>query len=150
MTNKTSVTRTRTIPKTPRGKKAVSVRPNLHGATPANTATAIPISDLTAEPLTNGPTTDARRAQDLAGQTQDGQKQVEVNVTGGAPATKLSHLLDLLRRPEGTTLADMCAATGGQAHSVCRAMAGVLKRKGHVIASEKLGDARRDQIEVAS
>jgi hypothetical protein len=59
-------------------------------------------------------------------------------------------MLDLLRRPEGTTLADMCAVTGWQVHSVRGAMAGALKRKDHVITSEKLGDARRYRIEAAS
>ena len=68
----------------------------------------------------------------------------------GAPDTKLARMLNLLRRPDGTTLAEMCAATGWQPHSVRGAMAGTLKHKGRVISSEKLVDERQDRIETAS
>ena len=144
MTSKTSATAAQTIPKMPRGKKAVPAAPEAHGATPTDTTALTPGSGSAAETLTSGPTTGARLAQAL-----DGQKQLEVTGTG-AQDTKLARLLDLLRRPEGTTLAEMRAATGWQVHSVRGAMAGALKRKGHVISSEKLGDARRYRIEAAS
>lgn len=144
MTSKTSATAAQTIPKMPRRKKAVSAAPEAQGATLANTAKHIPGSGSTAEPLTNGPTTWARPGQDL-----DGQKQVAVTATG-APDTKLARLLDLLRRPEGATLAEMCAATGWQVHSLRGAMAGALKRKGHVVTSEKQEGAQRYRIGAAS
>ena len=145
MTSENSVTTTQTNSEMPREKNAVSSKPRADGSTSASTATPITVSGSTADPLNNGPTTDAWRAEG-----RDGQKQVEATVTGSAPDTKLGQLLDLLRRPEGTTLADMCAATGWQVHSVRGAMAGALRRKGHVITSEKLGDARRYRIETAS
>ena len=144
MTSKTAVTAAQTIAKMPREKKAIPAAPEPHGATPADTTTVDPGSGSTAEPLISGPTIGARLAQDL-----DGQKQVDLTATG-APDTKLAQLLDLLRRPDGTTLAEMCAATGWHVHSVRGAMAGALKRKGHVISSEKLMGARRYRIEAAS
>ena len=144
MTSKTSAAAAQTIPATPRGKKAGPAAPEAHGATPADTTALTPRPSFAAETLTSGPTTGARLAQDL-----DGLKQLEVTGSG-APDTKLARLLDLLRRPEGTTLAEMCAATGWQVHSVRGAMAGALKRKGHALSSEKLGGARRYRIEAAS
>lgn len=144
MTSKTSAHAAQTIPMMPPGKQVVTAAPEARGATPAVTTALATGSSSAAEILTSGPTTGARLAQDL-----DGQKQLEVTGTG-APDTKLAHLLDLLRRPEGTTLAEMCAATGWQVHSVRGAMAGALKRKGHVISSEKRGGARRYRIEAAS
>ena len=43
--------------------------------------------------------------------------------------TKEALLIDLLRRPEGATIAQIIAATGWQAHSVRGAFAGALKKK---------------------
>ena len=53
----------------------------------------------------------------------------------------------LLCRPEGASLAELVALTGWQAHSVRGALAGSLKRKGHVILSEKIAGERRYRIE---
>ena len=53
--------------------------------------------------------------------------------------TKQALLIDLLRRTDGTTLDEMVAATGWQAHSVRGAMSAALKKKlGLTIASEKI------------
>ncbi len=61
-----------------------------------------------------------------------------------APATsKLDRLLDHLRQPGGTTISDLMAATGWQAHSVRGAMAGALRKKGYSIVSEKPDDGTR-------
>ena len=47
-------------------------------------------------------------------------------------------LIDMLRRPEGATIAQIIAATGWQAHTVRGAFAGALKRKrGLTVTSEK-------------
>lgn len=53
--------------------------------------------------------------------------------------TKQALLIDLLRRRDGTTLDEMVAATGWQAHSVRGAMSAALKKKlGLTITSEKI------------
>lgn len=53
------------------------------------------------------------------------------------PAGKLGVVVDLLRRPEGATVAQISAATDWQPHSVRGAMAGALKKKhGLTITSE--------------
>jgi hypothetical protein len=59
------------------------------------------------------------------------------------PATKLATLIALLQTQEGATIASLCEATGWQSHSVRGAMAGALKRKGHVVASTRSGDGLR-------
>ena len=52
--------------------------------------------------------------------------------------TKQSLMIELLKRPGGTTLAEIVEATGWQAHTVRGAMAGALKKKlGLAITSEK-------------
>ena len=52
--------------------------------------------------------------------------------------TKQSLMIELLKRPGGTTLAEIVEATGWQAHTVRGAMAGALKKKlGLNIISEK-------------
>jgi hypothetical protein len=43
--------------------------------------------------------------------------------------SKQSVLIDLMKRPEGATLAQMVEATGWQAHTVRGCMAGALKKK---------------------
>lgn len=54
-----------------------------------------------------------------------------------APGGKLGAFVQLLRRPEGATVAQLAAAAGWRAHSVRGAMAGALKARGLVVASEK-------------
>lgn len=63
--------------------------------------------------------------------------------------TKLDLLVEKLAQPDGASLADLTAATGWQVHSVRGALAGSLKKKGHIIVSEKIGDVRRYRIEAA-
>ena len=60
--------------------------------------------------------------------------------------SKINQVLALLSRPEGSTLTEMCAATGWQAHSVRGALAGSLKRKGHVVTSDKVDGIRRYRV----
>lgn len=43
--------------------------------------------------------------------------------------TKLGLLIDLLKRKIGATIEDAVKATGWQAHSVCGAISGTLKKK---------------------
>jgi hypothetical protein len=59
------------------------------------------------------------------------------------PAGKLETLTGLLRRESGATLAELCAATGWQAHSVRGAISGALKKRGLEITSTKTDGERR-------
>jgi len=56
--------------------------------------------------------------------------------------TKLEALTTLLERPEGATMTAMIAATGWQAHSIRGAIAGALRKKGHIATSEKAEGGR--------
>ncbi|MCA3601727.1 MAG: DUF3489 domain-containing protein [Methylobacterium sp.] len=66
-------------------------------------------------------------------------------------AGKLATIISLLQTPDGATIDALCAATGWQSHSVRGAIAGSLKRKGHVVTSLKPGDGpRRYRIEASA
>lgn len=60
--------------------------------------------------------------------------------------TKLDQVVEQLRKPGGATIADLVAATGWQQHSVRGAIAGSLKKRGHIITSEKIDGVRRYAI----
>ncbi|MEO9461214.1 MAG: DUF3489 domain-containing protein [Marinomonas sp.] len=62
--------------------------------------------------------------------------------------TRLAQLEALLKCKDGASIDEMIQATGWQPHSIRGAMAGALKKRGHAITSEKIGDARRYRIEV--
>jgi hypothetical protein len=67
------------------------------------------------------------------------------------PGGKLGVLIDLLRRTQGATLADMMEATGWQGHSVRGAMAGSIKKKLCLaVVSSKDGNVRTWRIADAS
>lgn len=57
--------------------------------------------------------------------------------------SRLDQLEVLLAGPEGTSIAEMTAATGWQAHSVHGAMPGALKKHGLAITSRKVDGVRR-------
>ena len=58
--------------------------------------------------------------------------------------TKQAQLVDMLRRPEGATIAEIVEATGWQTHTVRGAMAGALKKKlGLEVTSEKVEERGR-------
>lgn len=57
-------------------------------------------------------------------------------------ATKIETLISALQKPEGADMASMIAATGWQAHSIRGAMAGAVRKRGHEVGSEKVGDTR--------
>ncbi len=54
-----------------------------------------------------------------------------------APTSKLDRLVALLQQADGVGMPAMMAATGWQAHSVRGALAGALRKKGHLVRSEK-------------
>ena len=60
--------------------------------------------------------------------------------------TRLSQLEALLMRSSGASIAEMCEATGWQAHSVRGAMAGALKKRGLTITSDKTDGIRRYHV----
>ena len=62
--------------------------------------------------------------------------------------TKVSMLLDLLRREEGATLADLIAATGWLPHTTRAALTG-LRKKGHVLEKSVRHDVTYYRIEPA-
>jgi hypothetical protein len=71
-----------------------------------------------------------------------------VNAPKQRDGTKQSTLIELLKRPEGASLAEMVEATGWQQHTVRGAMAGSLKKKLRLdIVSEKSdGQERKYRI----
>lgn len=60
----------------------------------------------------------------------------------GRAVTKIDALISALQKPEGADMATMIAATGWQAHSIRGAMAGAVRKRGHEVGSEKVGDTR--------
>lgn len=63
----------------------------------------------------------------------------EARVRKVREGTKQAALIDMLRTPEGATIAEIAAATGWQAHTVRGAIAGALKKKlGLEVMSEKV------------
>lgn len=82
---------------------------------------------------------------------------VEVGATAAADAkpalakreSKADLVLGLLNRPEGATIDQLIAATGWLPHTTRAALTG-LKKKGHVVTSEKLeGQGRVYRVKVA-
>ena len=73
----------------------------------------------------------------------DGEPSTDKPKVADAPkverVTKTSAVLDLLRRDEGATLAELIAATGWLPHTTRAALTG-LKKKAHVIERGKRGD----------
>ena len=71
-------------------------------------------------------------------------------VSPASPRGKIGVVVDLLRRPEGATAAELMAATGWQAHSVRGAISGAIKRKlGLTVLSAKTEAGRTYRIEAA-
>ncbi len=74
-------------------------------------------------------------------------KTSEAPAVATKAATKLDALIALLRTRRGVTVPDMMEATGWQAHSVRGALAGALKKRGHVVTSVKSYGERRYRLE---
>jgi hypothetical protein len=60
--------------------------------------------------------------------------------------SKLDSLVTLLRQPNGASIDELTTATGWQKHSARGALAGTLKKKGHVISSDVIDGVRRYRI----
>lgn len=65
------------------------------------------------------------------------------------PATKQALVVNLLKRDEGATLADIVEATGWLPHTTRAALTG-LRKKGHDIAKEKVDGSTRYQIKAVA
>ena len=61
------------------------------------------------------------------------------------PPTKAATMLNLLRRNEGATLKQLVMATGWLPHTTRAALTGI-KRKGHVLSSEKVDGVRTYRV----
>lgn len=74
------------------------------------------------------------------------QKRADETAIASAPLPKgkLGAIVELLGRPQGAALAEMCEATGWAKHSVRGALSGALKRqRGYVIESDLVEGQRR-------
>ena len=60
--------------------------------------------------------------------------------------SKSGAIIALLKREGGATLEEMMTATGWQKHSVRGFMAGALRKKGLIVASEKTDQGRRYRV----
>lgn len=70
--------------------------------------------------------------------------------SGTAPTTssKLATVIQMLKRPGGTTINDLSAATGWQTHSVRGLLSGTIKKKlGLKLTSEKVEGVRSYRID---
>lgn len=60
------------------------------------------------------------------------------------PGTKLASIIEAMRQPGGTTIAQMMAGTGWQAHTVRGTISGMVrKRLGYEVVTEKEADGLR-------
>lgn len=84
----------------------------------------------------------------MEGAVATAEASFATNAAPRAPRTrehsKQAEVLRMLRRPEGATISQICAATGWQAHTVRGTFAGAFKKKlGLVLTSEKAAGAER-------
>ena len=109
------------------------------------------MTDMTKiQPATKRP---RRMAREL--QTQDSATTRGTAAIAAEPAppstevivsSKVSQVLDLLRRPAGASIEELVAATGWLPHTTRAALTG-LRKKGHTLISEKAEGLRRYRIE---
>ena len=95
-----------------------------------------------------------RRARRMARQPGSGRAAcdppTEVAATHPARApSKIAQVLALLRRSEGATLAELVEGTGWLPHTTRAALTG-LRKKGHVLAKDKRGEATSYHITEAA
>lgn len=84
-----------------------------------------------------------RMAREPKAQTSADQKTQAQPTQRDRKPSKLDQVEAMLLREGDTSIAEMMEATGWQQHSVRGAMAGALKKRGLVIASEKVDGLRR-------
>ena len=85
----------------------------------------------------------ARAAAREPGRVKKAPKRLPKAATRGQGSTS-AHVIALLEKSKGTTLAELMKATGWQAHSVRGFLSGILRKKmGRKIESIKRGDGER-------
>jgi hypothetical protein len=103
-------------------------------------ATAVGLKAIGIEPVVASAVTSARKA------TVDPVPMSDAPVDPTTPepdkiraGTKQAHVIAMLRRPEGATIAEIVAATGWQAHTARGAISGAIKKRlGLPVTSEKV------------
>lgn len=60
--------------------------------------------------------------------------------------SKIDLLIARLQRPSGAHIEELSKVTGWQVHSVPGAIAGALKKKGHLVTSDKVDGVRRYRL----
>jgi len=96
-------------------------------------------------PLVPDPETEAAVAAAEATWANDGAKDAtKESKPRTRESSKQAEVIRMLQRPEGATIAQICEATGWQAHTVRGTFAGALKKKlGLTITSDKVKGAER-------
>jgi len=103
---------------TPEGYDALGLARPLPGSHPTDpqVAAVVAVAEATRAP----------ESQDVA------QRMIKVGVEGKQrtrETSKQATVIEMLRRPNGATIAELCEATGWQAHTMRGAFAGALKKK---------------------
>ena len=80
-----------------------------------------------------------------AAATDEAVAGLPVATSSTRPTTKAAIILDLLRRNEGATLEQLVMATGWLPHTTRAALTGI-KRKGHLLSSEKMDGVRTYRV----
>jgi Protein of unknown function (DUF3489) len=109
---------------------------------------------MTEQTTTRRPRKMAREANleapnDVVLEGEDGEEAKPVRSTVPKQPSKVSQVLDLLRRLEGATLAQLVEATGWQPHTTRATLTG-LRKKGHAITKEKVDGVTRYTIVAAA
>ena len=109
------------------------------------------MTDMTKmQPATKRPRKMARELQKQDSATTRGTAAIAAEPappsTEAKVSSKVSQVLDLLRRPTGAGLDELIAATGWLPHITRAALTG-LRKKGHLLISEKVEGLRRYRIE---
>ncbi len=96
---------------------------------------------MTKPPKTSPKATKTRSSRKTAANTAEPAAKA---ASAAREGTKQAKLIEMLRRPEGATIAQVVDATGWQAHTVRGAMAGALKKRlGLAIISAKPNQGER-------
>ena len=109
------------------------------------------MTDMTKiQPATKRPRKMARELQTQDSETTRGTAAIAAEPappsTKVKVSSKVSQVLDLLRRPTGAGLDELITATGWLPHTTRAALTG-LRKKGHTLISEKVEGLRRYRIE---
>lgn len=91
----------------------------------------------------------AKRPRKMAREPQPKASPANVEQAPATRPNKSDLVLDLLKRPEGATITQLVEATGWLPHTTRAALTG-LKKKGHVVTSEKVEGLRHYRIDAGA